>query len=505
MAREERVQRTEGGPDWKISGKTVCSIFEQTVRENMGKIYVASSSFSVTYGQAFVAVDRLATQIASKARGKVVGIFLPNTLSFLVSYHAVLRAGGQPALINIATPPASLPKILKNNDVAMVFATDDVPGFDTRTLTDAEVVQLSETDDPIAVTPARASADDTGVVLFSGGTTGLPKCIDHSHRAVIAKMERMEWGWPTNENETWLPVAPFSHVYGFLMGVVNPILRGGKLVLPDRFKPDLVVDLMAKERVTVFGGGPPAIYQALLAADNFDQADLSSLRVCPGGGAPFPVATHEAWEAATGLKIYEGLGMTEIAPLAVNQMSEHPRYGSVGRPCPGTDIEIVDVETGTRHMPAGQSGEIRVRGPHMMTGYHGEPEETAATMRDGFIYTGDIGFLSEDGFLTITDRKKDVIFHKGFNVFPREIEETLMGHEAVKQVCVVGRPDDRAGETPVAFVAGTESIDVADILELCQARLSSYKVPGEVHIIDQLPLTANGKPDRIALRARAKL
>jgi len=161
------------------------------------------------------------------------------------------------------------------------------------------------------------------------------------------------------------------------------------------------------------------------------------------------------------------------------------------------------IETGLNVLPANQSGEIRVKGPHMMLEYEGNPEETAITLRDGFIYTGDIGTMDSDGFLTITDRKKDVIFHKGFNVFPREIEEALMQHDAVHQVCVVGREDERSGEVAVAFVCGDDSLDESDILDYCAANLAAYKVPGELRIQAQLPLTAAGKLDRMALRKAA--
>ena len=490
---------------WAIHNGTVCRVFEDSVKNNNEKSYIFTDNGMMTYQESYVAVECLAHEIQAEARDRVVGIFLSNSIAFLIAYYSVLRAGGQPALVNIATPPASISSMLDGADLSFFFAATDIPGVRTRRITDAEVLSMGQESGAVAMSPAPAKPEDVAVILFSGGTTGVPKRIVHTHRALIAKMERMEWGWPTVENDTWLSVAPFTHIYGFLMGVVNPVLKGGKVVIPEHFKPERVVELMARERVTVFGGGPPAIYMALMAAENFSDSDFSALRVCPGGGAPFPVTIHQRWEAATGLNIHEGLGMTEIAPLAVNNMPEEPRYGSVGRACPDTDIEIVDMETGTNSMSAGEPGEIRVRGPHMMTGYDGNPQETAATIRDGFIYTGDIGFLSDDGYLTITDRKKDVIFHKGFNVFPREIEETLMTHDAVKQVCVVGRRDSRAGEVAVAFIASDRTLEPAQVLDFCKARLSAYKVPSEVHIIDQLPLTANGKLDRVALRERTQV
>ena len=183
----------------------------------------------------------------------------------------------------------------------------------------------------------------------------------------------------------------------------------------------------------------------MLAARNLGSADLSALRMCPAGGAPFPVELMERWRHATGLEIYEGYGMSEMAPISAATAQSGVRPGSVGKPIPGSDVQVVDLETGLRVLPPGEKGELRVRGPHMMTGYRNRPEETAQTIRDGFIYTGDIGHVDEDGFVFITDRKKDVVFVTGFNVFPREVEELIHTHRSVGVAGVVGVPDARTG------------------------------------------------------------
>jgi long-chain acyl-CoA synthetase len=311
----------------------------------------------------------------------------------------------------------------------------------------------------------------------------------------------MEWGWPTRDGETWLPVAPFTHIYGFLMGVLNPVLRGGTVVIPPRFHPDLIVDMLRNEGVTVFGGGPPAIYQAIMASERFESAKFPKLRVCPGGGAPFPVAIHTRWAEATGLPIHEGYGMTEIAPICVNTVSDGMRPGAAGKAVPDTVIEIVDIQTGKTRLPTGETGEIRVKGPHMMAGYTGNPEETAQALRDGFVYTGDIGMLDEDGFLLISDRKKDVIFVKGFNVFPREIEEALLAHDQISGACVVGRKDERSGERPVAFVTARDGLDTEAVMAFLSETLAEYKLPAELVVLEAFPMTPAAKVDRSALRA----
>jgi long-chain acyl-CoA synthetase len=215
----------------------------------------------------------------------------------------------------------------------------------------------------------------------------------------------------------------------------------------------------------------------------------------------------ERWRRATGLEIYEGYGMSEMAPISGTTARSGVRLGSVGKPVPGTDVQIVDVESGLRVLPPGEKGELRVRGPHMMTGYRNRPEETAHTIRNGFIHTGDIGHIDEDGFVFITDRKKDVVFVKGFNVFPREVEEVIHTHPKVGMVGVVGAADARTGgERLVAFVVPRtgEMVDSAEISAYCASRLANYKCPSEVRVVELLPITAAHKLDHAALRRAAR-
>jgi long-chain acyl-CoA synthetase len=289
--------------------------------------------------------------------------------------------------------------------------------------------------------------------------------------------------------------------------VLGPISALGEVVIPERFQPEHIIDLLAHHRVTFFGGGPPSIYAGVLAAKNITSVDLSALSVCPAAGAPFPLALMERWYRATGVEIREVYGMSEIAPISGSAASLPTRPGSVGKAVPGTEVQVVDLDTGTRVLPAGERGELRVCGPHMMTGYRNRPEETAQTVRNGFIYTGDIGYLDEDGFVFLTDRKKDVVFVKGFNVFPREVEEVIYTHAKVAMVAVVGAPDSRTdGERLVAFIVprGGETIDATDIAAHCASQLASYKRPSEVRVVESLPMTSAHKTDRISLRRMAR-
>ena len=487
---------------WAVSANTVIELFDATVREHPDRVYVRCSDLSLTYSRAAAAVQSIAEELGTDANGKDVALVMPNSAAFLVAYFGVLLAGAKPALINHAHPDAMVAKLLGTLDAVAVLSNRKIDGVDVTELDDQRVGGLLKAPQD-GLDLSDAQSEDTGAILFSGGTTGVPKQVAHSNDALLRKIERMEWGWPTTDHETWLPVAPFTHVYGFLMGVLNPVLRGGTLVIPPRFHPDLIVEMLQSEKVSVFGGGPPAIYQAIMASEKFAGAEFPELRVCPGGGAPFPKDLLRRWQEATALPITEGYGMTEIAPISVNTVSDGMKPGAAGKPVPDTSIEIVDVQNGTRLMPEGESGEIRVKGPHMMSGYTGDPDETAIAIRDGYVYTGDIGMLDAQGFLTISDRKKDVIFVKGFNVFPREVEETLLSHPAVSGACVVARNDVRAGEVPVAFVTLREPATPQEITVHCGITLIDHKVPSEITVLDDLPLTPAGKVDRQALRAEA--
>jgi long-chain acyl-CoA synthetase len=349
-----------------------------------------------------------------------------------------------------------------------------------------------------------ATPADLGALFFSGGTTGLPKAVEHTHGRLILALRGIEYIWPTRtDGEVFLAIVPFTHLYGFLLGVLVPVSARGETVIPERFQPELIVELLARHRVTFFGGGPPAIYAGLLAASNLGTADLSALRMCPAAGEPFSVELMARWRRATGLEIHDVYGMSEIGPISGASALSGIRPGSVGKPIPGIELQIVDLETGLRVLSPGEIGEVRVRGPQMMTGYHNRPEETAQTIREGFIYTGDIGYLDEDSFLFITDRKKDVVFVKGFNVFPREVEEVIYTHPKVGMVGVVGAPDARSeGERLIAFVVPRtgETVDETEISAHCATRLVSYKCPAEVRVVGQLPMTGAQKLDRIALR-----
>lgn len=499
---------------------TLCAMFDHAVATAPEKVALRHSGASLTYREVGRAVAALARRLAPIVMpGEVVALVLPNSIEFLIAYFAALKALAAAALLNPLYPSVQLSPLLREaspraavcapatRDTVAGLADDlGIPGVICLGQEIAIRELIAEAEAPVGLRTATPA--DPAALLFSGGTTGLPKAIEHTHGRLAAAVRCIQDLWPTRtDGEVFLPIAPFTHVYGFLMGVLAPLSARAETVIPERFQPEHIVELLAQYRVTFFGGGPPAIYAGLLAAPNLRGADLPALRLCPAGGAPFPVELMERWRRATRLEIYEGYGMSEMAPISGTTAASGVRPGSVGKPVPGAVVQIVDLHTGLRVLPPGQKGEVRVRGPHMMTGYRNQSEETAQTIRDGFIYTGDIGYLDEDGFLFLVDRKKDVVFVKGFNVFPREVEEAIHTHQSVGMVGVVGAPDARTGgERLVAFVVPRtgEKVAAAEISAHCASRLVGYKCPTEVRVVGRLPITGAQKLDRMALRRAAR-
>jgi long-chain acyl-CoA synthetase len=295
------------------------------------------------------------------------------------------------------------------------------------------------------------------------------------------------------------------HIWGLSYATWVPIYARSTLVMVPKYEPDKVVMALSKHHVTVFSGGPAPIYLGLLASPLFDAADLSALKYCLSGGAPCPEELHRQWLARTGQPLLEGWGMTEGAPFCLNPCGDRERkILSVGNPVPETEVQIVDIETGARILPRGEAGEVRVRGPQIMLGYRNNREETDRALRDGWMYTGDIGYVDADSFLFLVDRKKDMILVGGYNVYPREVDEVLFNHPKIREAASVGKRDARLGEVVVAFVALRQGQQMSEeeLFAYCKENMVKYKRPVEVHFVDALPRTGTNKINRIALRER---
>jgi long-chain acyl-CoA synthetase len=296
------------------------------------------------------------------------------------------------------------------------------------------------------------------------------------------------------------------HIWGLAYATWVPIYMQSTLVMVPRYEPDKVVKALGDHKVTIFAGGPAPIYMGLLASPLFDTLDLSALRYCLSGGAPCPADLHREWLARSGQPLLEGWGMTEGAPFCLNPYDGKRKLLSVGNPVPETEVQIVDLETGDKVLPMGERGEVRVRGPQLMVDYRNRPEETRTALRDGWLYTGDIGVVDDEGFLSLVDRKKDMVIVGGFNVYPREVDEVLFKHPKIREAATVGKPDGRLGEVLVAFVVlnGDAALSQDEFFAYCKTEMVKYKRPVEVHFVDALPKTGTNKINRIALREKVR-
>lgn len=469
---------------------------------------------SLSYRDYGAAAAALATRlIAIGVQGERVGILVPNSIEANVAVMAAIVAGAQVALLN---PGYVATELLPLIDIAGPKAL--IAGVGVSVVHDvaaarsiAHVLTIGEGDLSVAALAAASATrpavdigeDDLATLLFTGGTTGVPKGVDRSHRSLVEVVHAMHEAWPTRiDREVWLNVAPMFHVWGSVMGLLNPIYCRSPLVIVRRYHPDLVIDALERHRVTVFSGGPAAVYVGLLAADRLDGADLSSMRICPGGGSPFLMETLTAWKARAGIPILEAFGMTEVGPITANPTDGSHRPGTAGRALPGLEVSIVSLDDPEREVPAGEVGEIRVRGSRAAHTYRGH----GPGRNDRWLYTGDVGTLDTDGFLRLVDRTKNMLIVGGYNVYPREIEEVLAAHPAVAESAVVGKRDERKGEVPVAFVRLRDGSTITsdDLADYCAAHLVAYKRPRSITLMTAIPKTPANKNCHKTLRAIAE-
>ena len=349
--------------------------------------------------------------------------------------------------------------------------------------------------------------NDMAMLQFTGGTTGRAKGANLSHAAIAGNIHQTEvMQTPEMDCERNLCVMPLFHCYAWSVCLYNMCNCRGTIVILPRYQPEEVLRAFKEEAITIFAGSP-TLFTGLINYPGFEETDFSTLKLSNSGSAPLAVELLEKWERITGTPIYEGYGQTEASPvISFNPKDRVRKSGSVGVAIPETEIEVVSLDGSDQVLPANEKGEIRLKGPQLMSGYRNLPEETAQALRDGWLYTGDIGYLDDDNYLFITGRKKEMLLVSGYNVFPREIEELLFLHENIKEAAVVGRADEYRGELPVAYLVANENSELLteDLLAYCSASLASYKVPVEFHILEALPKTAVGKIDKVSLTAMAQ-
>ena len=485
-------------------------------RNRPDAIALSEGERSISYGE----LDRMAAGCANALRvlgvqpRERVMVVLPNSIAWVVIYQGVLQSGAIPVPINplLVTPEIAAiardcrPALIIDDGRHATELREALPEFNARgTIIDVGVEAAGLTIKPgqLDFPFPEFEPGETAVILYSSGSTGRPKGVELSHYNVLWNVHAFAHDLlKLKPEDCGYGVMPFAHVYAHTCLLSTFLHVGARLVLAPRFDPQLALREMAAHKVTVFMG-VPTMYWTLLETPIPEGADLSALRACVSGGQALPEQVHRRFEDKFGVWISEGYGMTEASPSVVGNRFDaaQRRMGSAGRPYWGVELRIVDDDGCDQ--PAGEAGEILIRTPGMARGYWGQPELTAATFRDGWIHSGDIGHLDADGFLFVVDRKKELIITGGYNVYPREIEEVLYAIPGVLEAAAIGLPDARLGERIVAIVSADRPLQAQDILASCERQLARYKVPREVRFVDQLPRNANGKVDRMHLRATA--
>ncbi len=340
------------------------------------------------------------------------------------------------------------------------------------------------------------SPEDVALLQYTGGTTGLAKGVMLTHRNLVANtIQCKHWMYKMRDGEErTLAVLPFFHVYGMTVSMNLTLITGSALHIVPRFDVKQVLKLIHQKKITIFPGAP-TMYIGLINDPDIKKYNLSSIEACISGSASLPAEVQQRFEELTGGRLVEGYGLTEASPVThCNLLWGEHRQSSIGLPWPDTEAVILSIET-SEPAKLGEVGELAVRGPQVMKGYWNRPEETAATMRDDWLLTGDMGYMDEDGYFYIVDRKKDMIIASGFNIYPREIEEVLYNHEGIQEAVAIGIPDEYRGETVKVFVVRKEGATLTEegLHTYCRENLAAYKVPRKYEFRDELPKTIVGK------------
>jgi long-chain acyl-CoA synthetase len=470
----------------------------------------------LSYAEYLACVCGFARELqALGAHGERVATLLENSIESCVAAFGVLAAGAQHVPLNPLYTPRELDFILRDAAPVVLmlhqaFAPAIEPVARNAGVRHCIVVgpgtgRLEAWRAATAALPDLPGPDALALLQYTGGTTGKPKGVNLTHRSISINVSQREALLPSRSGERILCMMPISHAYGMAMGLFLAACCGGTLVILPRYMPQDVLEIVQRERISVFPGSP-TVFVGLMAQPGFLRTDWRTVRICYSGAAPLSAQTMSRWRDAVGAPVYEGYGQTEAGPvLSFNPVGGLVKPGSVGIPVPLTEIQIVDPETGLRVLVQGERGEIRARGPQIMQGYRNLPAETAETLREGWLYTGDIGELDPDGYLYIRDRKKDMVIAGGYNVYPREVEEVLLLHPDVIDAAAVGAADAYRGEVVIAYVVlrpGAHA-SVDELLAHCRDNLAKYKAPARLELLDALPKTSVNKTDKRALKARA--
>jgi long-chain acyl-CoA synthetase len=484
---------------------SLSSILDRSAARQPDHTAIRLDDLSISYQQLNSAARRLASMLMSRglSPGDRIGLMMPNIPAFPVVFYGALMAGAVVVPMNPLLKGREVAYYLGDSGAGLLFAWRDFAGEAAKGAADAgaEVVQVDDADlgsvladHSDEATPAEADDTDDAVILYTSGTTGQPKGAQLTHGGLTRNARlTAETLLQNHAEDVMMGCLPLFHVFGLTCGLNATVLAGGTLTLLPRFVPGKALEIIARDKVTIFEG-VPTMYAGMLHDPAADTADTASLRLCVSGGAAMPVEILRGFEEKFGCMILEGYGLSETSPVASFNHPDKPRKpGSIGTPVEGVEMRLVS-DSGAP-IPAGEVGEIAIRGHNVMKGYWGKSEATAQAIPDGWFRTGDLARVDADGYYYIVDRKKEMIIRGGYNVYPREIEDALYEHPAVAEVAVIGLPHTELGEEVAAAVAlkPGASATAAELQQFVRERVAAYKYPRRVWLVPSLPKGPTGK------------
>jgi len=469
---------------------------------------IVDAKGSVTFAELYKLTQKLASGLHGQGirRGDIVAVLLPNSITFALTYYATSYLGAVFMPIDPRLVPAELNTIMKHTDPSALLVSERFADTVSTISHKPEVVIWSDGMDSgdVSVAPVSVEPEDTVAIMYTSGTTGIPKGAVLPARVWDCFPKGLEAVWHVNQDDIGLLSVPMSHLSGpvYLNACAYFPL---KIVIMDRFSPRVFAKNIVEHRVT-FCHVAPSMLNTINRLPEGGDADFSTVRLLATFGALATPDVTDAFEKRFGFRVATGYGLTEAAPLLTVSLEGegiHKPY-SIGKPVEAADVNLRVVNERGEPVPTGEIGEVIISGPMVMKEYHKNPEATREILKDGWIYTGDLGKFDDEGYVYIMGRKKDVIIVSGLNVYAAEVESVLQSHPAVKEAAIVGERDERASERIIAYAVPEEGADIsaADVKSFCRSSLATYKVPSDIHFIEELPKTPTGKIDKTKFKER---
>ncbi len=543
-------------PQWvkrtiEIPDISIYKAFSDSVDKYKNNIAIDFMNKKITYGKLKEEIDSIAIRLSELGikKGDRIAVMLPNIPQYITYFFAIVKLGAIVVQVNplyttrelefevndsgsetIIVMDDFIDKVLplypvKLNKILVVKVQHYLPVIISqlysitkkhKKIPPADNIYLCKRPVKSELSSNEADIDpenDPALLQYTGGTTGLPKAATLTHKNLISNAYQIIEYLPEEykKNTSYLSSIPFFHVYGMMTAMLTPLLQGSKIILlPDPRDIKAALKVMDKKKPTAFPG-IPTLYHGIITYKDVKKYHINNVKICISGASPLPVELQKNFESMTGAILVEGYGLSECSPvanttpLAENDRDKYRRIGSVGLPVSNTYEKIVSIEDGITEMPFNEPGELLIKGPQVMKGYWNRPEENKKTLVDGWLHTGDIARMDENGYVYIVDREKDLIIAGGYNIYPREVEEVIYENPKVSECAVIGVNDEHRGETVKAFIVKKDnSLTEDEIINFCRERLAVYKVPKIIEFRNELPLTLVGKVDKKALRNEVK-